>query len=77
MIAIPRIGRHVSGREPVRGGLPVNAVWVKPAVVAVPVHRVTDPRSDPFRAARNRLGIAWVVHVALGPIERRGAQQRP
>src|SRR6266566_3466757 len=42
---IHRIGGHVSGRESVHGAVPVSAALAKPVVVAVPVHRVTDPRA--------------------------------
>jgi len=35
----------VSGRESVHGAVPVSAALAKTAVVAVPVHRVTDPRA--------------------------------
>jgi hypothetical protein len=35
----------VSGDESVHGAVPVSAALAKPAVVAVPVHRVTDPHA--------------------------------
>ncbi len=35
----------MSGRESVHGAVPVSAALAKPVVVAVPVHRVTDPRA--------------------------------
>ncbi len=35
----------MSGREAVHGAVPVSAGLAKPAVVAVPVHRVTDRRA--------------------------------
>ena len=35
----------MSGRESVHGAVPVSAALAKPAVVAVPVHRVRDPRA--------------------------------
>jgi hypothetical protein len=35
----------MSGGESVDGAVPVSAALAKPAVVAVPVHRVTDPRA--------------------------------
>src|ERR1017187_7503719 len=42
---IHRIGGHVSGRAAVHSAVPVSAGLAKPAVVAVPVHRVTDRRA--------------------------------
>src|SRR5262245_51169229 len=59
---IQRIGGHVSGRESVHGAVPVSAALTKPVVVAVPVHRVTDPH-EKCTPEKSR----FAVHLARRP----------